>query len=72
MNMPWLKAIVAFIGAVVQGTMMYTDDNQISSGEVPLIVAVVATLIGVYFVPNVRNGENVNTTAQLNGPRRIK
>lgn len=64
MNAPWLKALWAFLGAVVQGTIVYVDDGQITSGEVPLIISVLATLIGVYFIPNVRNGRNVQTLAQ--------
>lgn len=63
-NLPALKTGIAFIGAVVSGLTQYVDDNQITSGEVPLIVALVATLVGVYFVPNVRDGENVDTIAQ--------
>lgn len=59
-----LKTWVAFLGAIISGITQYADDNQISSGEVPLIVALVATLIGVYFVPNVRNGENVDAIAK--------
>lgn len=64
MNLPWLKAAVAFFGAVVGGIAIYTEDNVITSGETVQIVALVVTLVGVYFIPNVRNGANVNTTAR--------
>lgn len=48
----YLKAIVAFVGAVAEALLVYVDDNAISSDEWPLIVAGIATLIGVYFFPN--------------------
>lgn len=64
MNLPFLKSLWAFVVAVTEGTMMYVDDNQITSGEVPLIIATVAGLIGVYFIPNIRDGMSVDRTAK--------
>lgn len=48
----YLKAIVAFVGACAEALLVYVDDNAITSDEWPLIVAGIATLIGVYFFPN--------------------
>jgi hypothetical protein len=48
----YAKSAVAFVGAVAETVLVYLDDNSISAGEWPLIVAGIATLVGVYFVPN--------------------
>lgn len=50
--MRYAKAFVAFVGAVAGSLLVYLDDNRISTDEWPLIVAGVATLVGVYFFPN--------------------
>lgn len=47
----YAKSIVAFIGAAAESLIVYLDDNSISAGEWPLIVAGIATLVGVYFAP---------------------
>lgn len=48
----YLKSVVAFVGAVAESLLVYVDDNAITSNEVPLIIAGIATLVGVYFFPN--------------------
>lgn len=53
----YAKSVVAFIGAVAESVIVYLDDNKITAGEWPLIVAGIATLVGVYFMPN-RKKEN--------------
>lgn len=53
----YTKAVVAFVGAVAESLLVYVDDSVITSDEWPLIVAGIATLVGVYFFPNSKDRE---------------
>ncbi len=58
-----LKTWWAFLGAVVADTAIYTNDDVVSGGEWFAMASILITAIGVYFVPNTKQGENVQTLA---------
>lgn len=58
-----LKTWWAFLGAIIADTAIYTSDDVVTGAEWFAIAAILSTAIGVYFVPNVKKGENVQTLA---------
>lgn len=58
-----LKAWWAFLGAITADTAIYVADDKITGSEWFAMASILATAIGVYFFPNLKNGENVQKLA---------